>query len=154
MAAWSATGEPQLLHEPGAVETWDARRLPGVWTTALAVDAPRRWPSKFGLGAVALRRSHHIACLAAFLEEPARRGTLDPHLLLRSERPDGGAAMAAVAPLMTPNPIAAGIPADPDPILIDVSMSITTGGLTGLHKAEGRAMPGQWLLDARRQAER
>ena len=26
-----------------------------------------------------------------------------------------------VAPVMTPNPIAAGIPADPDPILIDVS---------------------------------
>jgi L-lactate dehydrogenase len=47
---------------------------------------------------------------------------------------------------MTPNPIAAGIPAEPDPILIDVSMSITTGGMTSLRKSEGRAMPGPWLL--------
>ena len=138
-------GEPQLLHSHGAVETWDGRRLPGVWTTALAVDRAAALAEQFGLGAVALRRSHHIACLAAFLEEPARRGTL---ILIFSSDPSARmvAPHGGVAPLTTPNPIAAGIPADPDPILIDVSMSITTGGLTGLHKAEGRAMPGQWLL--------
>ena len=138
-------GAPQLLHSHGAVETWDGRRLPGVWTTALAVDRAAALAEQFGLGAVALRRSHHIACLAAFLEEPARRGTL---ILIFSSDPSARmvAPHGGTAPLTTPNPIAAGIPADPDPILIDVSMSITTGGLTGLHKAEGRAMPGQWLL--------
>jgi LDH2 family malate/lactate/ureidoglycolate dehydrogenase len=138
-------GAPQVLHSHGAVETWDARRLPGVWTTALAIDRATVLSDQFGLGAVALRRSHHIACLAAFLEQPARRGTF---ILIFSSDPSARmvAPYGGVTPLLTPNPIAAGIPADPDPILIDVSMSITTGGLTGLRKAEGRAMPGPWLL--------
>jgi L-lactate dehydrogenase len=56
------------------------------------------------------------------------------------------APYGGITPVTTPNPIAAGIPADPDPILIDVSMSITTGGMTALRRAEGRPMPGQWLL--------
>jgi len=138
-------GVPEVLHSHGAVETWDARRLPGVWTTGLAVERASALADEFGLGAVALRRSHHIACLAAFLEEPARRGTF---ILIFSSDPSARmvAAHGGATPLTTPNPIAAGIPADPDPILIDVSMSITTGGLTGLRKAEGRPMPGQWLL--------
>ena len=72
-----ATAGPESLADAGAVALWDARRLPGVWTTMLAVDeAVRRGPRRFGIGAVALRRSHHIACLAAFLEEPARAAML------------------------------------------------------------------------------
>jgi LDH2 family malate/lactate/ureidoglycolate dehydrogenase len=138
-------GAPQVVNSHGAVETWDARRLPGVWTTGLAIERATVLADQLGLGAVALRRSHHIACLAAFLEAPARAGTFilvftsDPSA--RMVAPHGG-----VTPVMTPNPIAAGIPAEPDPILIDVSMSITTGGMTALRKAEGRAMPGHWLL--------
>jgi L-lactate dehydrogenase len=138
-------GAPQVLNGQGAVETWDARRLPGVWTTGLAIDRATVLADGFGLGAVALGRSHHIACLAAFLEEPARRGTF---ILIFTSDPSARmvAPYGGVTPVMTPNPIAAGIPADPDPILIDVSMSITTGGMTALRKSEGRAMPGQWLL--------
>src|SRR5262245_27502048 len=138
-------GAPQVVNSHGAVETWDARRLPGVWTTGLAIDRATVLADQLGLGAVALRRSHHIACLAAFLEAPARAQTL---ILVFTSDPS--AAMVAphggVTPVMTPNPLAAGIPAEPDPILIDVSMSITTGGMTALRKSEGRAMPGRWLL--------
>ncbi len=138
-------GAPQVVSSHGAVETWDARRLPGVWTTGLAIDRATALADQLGLGAVALRRSHHIACLAAFLEEPARAQTF---ILVFTSDPS--AAMVApyggITPVTTPNPIAAGIPAEPDPILIDVSMSITTGGMTALRRAEGRAMPGQWLL--------
>src|SRR4249920_1030820 len=31
-------GRPEVLADAGAAVTWDARRLPGVWTTMLAVD--------------------------------------------------------------------------------------------------------------------
>ena len=138
-------GAPEVVSSHGAVETWDARRLPGVWTTGLAIERATMLADQLGLGAVALRRSHHIACLAAFLEAPARAGTI---ILIFTSDPS--AAMVAphggITPVTTPNPIAAGIPAEPDPILIDVSMSITTGGMTALRKSEGRAMPGPWLL--------
>ena len=75
-----------------------ARSRPGmrggfqrVWTTGLAIDRATVIADQLGLPAMALRRSHHIACLTAFLEEPARAG-VHSGLHLRSERPDGGAS--------------------------------------------------------------
>ena len=62
-------------------------------------------------------------------------------------------AGASVAPfggtrgVFTPNPIAAGIPTDGDPILIDVSASITTNNMSSRLIAEGRKFEHQWLLD-------
>jgi LDH2 family malate/lactate/ureidoglycolate dehydrogenase len=68
------SGRPETVQERGAVATWDARRLPGIWTTELAIEASVERARRLGLGAIALKRSHHIACLAAFLEVPARQG--------------------------------------------------------------------------------
>jgi L-lactate dehydrogenase len=140
-------GRPSVISRFGAVETWDARRLPGIWTTKLAIETAARLAEKLGLGAVAIRRSHHIACLAAFLEAPARKKLLtlvlssDPSVALVA--PFGG-----VRPVLTPNPIAAGIPSEPDPILIDISTSTTTAGLCARARAEGSRLPHPWLLDA------
>jgi L-lactate dehydrogenase len=49
---------------------------------------------------------------------------------------------------LTPNPIAAGIPRHPDPLLIDISTSITTAAMCGRTKAAGQRLPGAWMLDA------
>jgi L-lactate dehydrogenase len=48
---------------------------------------------------------------------------------------------------MTPNPIAAGLPTSGDPILIDISTSITSMGYTLQCKAAGKKLPGAWLID-------
>jgi LDH2 family malate/lactate/ureidoglycolate dehydrogenase len=53
-----------------------------------------------------------------------------------------------VTPVLMPDPIAAGLPADPDPIMIDISTSITTVAMTNRAKREGRRLPGRWLLSA------
>lgn len=139
-------GRPEVLADSGAAATWDARRLPGVWTTMLAVDDAVARAGRYGLGAVAIRRSHHIACLAAFLEAPARAGNL---ILVFSSDPAAAhvAAYGGLDPIVTPDPVAAGIPAEPDPILIDVSMSITTAGMAGRLRATGGRFPHPWLLD-------
>jgi L-lactate dehydrogenase len=57
--------------------------------------------------------------------------------------PHGG-----MTPIMTPNPIAAGLPTSGDPILIDVSTSITSMGYTQQRKNAGEKLPGPWLIDA------
>jgi L-lactate dehydrogenase len=140
-------GEPAVLTRFGAIETWDARRLPGLWTTKLAVDAACRAANDHGVGAIAIRRSHHIGCLASFLEEPARRKFLT---LIFSSDPSAAfvAPFGGTSPVMTPNPIAAGIPATPEPILIDISTSITTAGLCARLRREGARLPHPWLLSA------
>ena len=141
-------GRPALLADKGAVATWDARRLPGIWTTELAVAEAAKRARQFGLGAVALRRSHHIACLAAFLERPARDGLV---VLVFSSDPAESRVVpfGAVTPVLMPDPVAIGIPGSPDPVLIDISTSITTMGLTNRTKREGGRMPGKWLIDSK-----
>jgi L-lactate dehydrogenase len=139
------SGEPLSLNDTGVVATWDARRLPGVWTTELAIDAAVERAKRFGIGAVALKRSHHIACLAAFLERPARAGFAV--LIFSSDPGESKVAPAGgVSPVLMPDPIAAGLPAEPDPVLIDISTSITTMSLTNRARREQRPLPGRWLL--------
>jgi len=49
---------------------------------------------------------------------------------------------------MTPNPIAAGIPGRPDPVLIDVSTSVTTAAMASGARDSGNPLPHKWLLDS------
>lgn len=141
------TGEPDVVSDRGAAVTWDGKRLPGVWLTARAVDLAADRAAAHGVGAVAIRRSHHIGCLAAFLQRATDRGLM---AIITSSDP----AIATVAPyggrrpVVTPDPLAVGIPTDGDPILIDISASITTNGLTDRLRREGKRFPGQWALDA------
>jgi LDH2 family malate/lactate/ureidoglycolate dehydrogenase len=143
----TASGRPEVLADAGAAATWDGRRLPGVWTTMLAVDDAVRRSTAHGIGAVALRRSHHIGCLAAYLETPARAGHVV--IVFSSDPSDAHVApYGATQPVLTPNPVAAGIPCAPDPILIDVSTSITTAGMCAKARGAGRRLSGKWLIDA------
>jgi LDH2 family malate/lactate/ureidoglycolate dehydrogenase len=139
-------GRPIIVADHAAAATWDGRRLPGVWTTKLAVEDAAKRAETFGIGAIAIRRSHHIACLAAFLEAPTRKGQMV--LVFSSDPSDSHVApFGGLTPVMTPNPIAAGIPTDGEPILIDVSTSITTAALCGRMRAAGGKLPGTWVMD-------
>jgi LDH2 family malate/lactate/ureidoglycolate dehydrogenase len=139
-------GEPETVSDRGAAVCWDGRRLPGVWLTVEAIELAMARAAVHGTGTVVIRQSHHIACLAAYLRRVTER---DMVLLLTCSDP----SVASVAPfggrqrLYTPNPIAAGIPTNGDPILLDVSMSITTNGLTGRLSGEGRLLAHDWLID-------
>ena len=141
------SGMPRVIADFPAAITWDGMRLPGPWLTAHAIDIALERAGKYGTCTVVIRRSHHIACLAAYLKRVTDRGMM---VMLISSGPEttgvvphGGRGSGT----HTPNPIAAAWPTNNDPVMIDVSMSITTHGLTGrLHK-EQRALPGQWVLD-------
>lgn len=141
------TGDPEVIRDTGPCLTWDGLRLPGVWLTAHAIDTAIPRARQYGTATVVIRRSHHIACLGAFLTRATDQGLM---VLLASSDP----ADASVAPfggttaVFTPDPIAVGIPTEGDPILIDTSASITTNGMSARLRAEGRRFPNSWLLDA------
>jgi LDH2 family malate/lactate/ureidoglycolate dehydrogenase len=140
-------GDPQVVRDTGPCLTWDGLRLPGVWLAAHAIDTAIPRARQYGTATVVIRRSHHIACLGAFLTRATDQGLM---LLLASSDP----ADASVAPfggttaVFTPDPIAVGIPTEGEPILIDTSASITTNGMSARLRAEGRRFPNPWLLDA------
>jgi L-lactate dehydrogenase len=139
-------GEPLVLADAPAAVTWDGRRLPGPWLMLKAMDLAKERAARCGTGTVVIRRSHHIACLAAYLKRATDEGLL---MLLTCSDPNNAsvAPYGGLDPVFTPNPISAGIPTGDAPMLIDISTSATTNGLTGrLHK-EGRRLPAAWLID-------
>ena len=145
--AMARSGEPAVLHARPATQVWDGLRLPGPWLTARALDAAIGMAQSQGSGTVVIRRAHHIACLAAYLKRATDRGYV---ALVLSSDPAGSsvAPFGAVSPVFTPNPIAAGVPTGADPILLDISASLTTNGLTArLHEA-GQRLPHAWVQDA------
>src|SRR5262245_24859543 len=140
-------GEPDVVADRGGAITWDGKRLPGIWLTAKAIDLAIDRVATHGIVAVVIRRSHHIGCLATFLQKATDRGLMititssDP--AVRSVAPYGGRKA-----VYTPDPLAVGIPTDGDPILIDMSASITTNGMSDRLRREGKRFPGRWALDA------
>ncbi|MBL6597727.1 MAG: Ldh family oxidoreductase [Alphaproteobacteria bacterium] len=145
--AMLGTGEPITVSDRGAVITWDGQRISGVWLTAKAVELAVQRARLHGTATVVTRRCGHIACLAAYLELATREGCM---ITLASSDPsvESVAPFGGTTPLFTPNPIAVGIPTNGDPILIDISASITTNGLTGRLHGEGKTLPGEWVQDA------
>lgn len=144
-------GDPDVISQsPGAL-VWDGRRLPGPWLVTRAAEIAAEKAAQVGTFTVAIRRSHHIACLAAYLKPITDRGLM---ILVASSDPNS----ASVAPfggtrrLITPNPLAVGIPTGNFPLLIDISMSTTTNAMVARTRAEKRDLPGPWILDGKGRA--
>ncbi|MFM8555846.1 MAG: Ldh family oxidoreductase [Betaproteobacteria bacterium] len=139
-------GTPRVIAERSVVATWDGERLPGPWLVHEAIQWATPRAKLHGQASVVIRRSHHIACLAAYLEHPARDGLV---VLVSSSDP----AVASVAPfggttaVFTPNPIAAGFPTGGDPVMIDISASVTTNGMTARLRDGGERGRHAWWLD-------
>jgi len=141
-------GEPEVVADRGAVLTLDGRYLSGVWLTVHAIDRAVERARLYGSGTVSIRRSHHIACLAAYLERATSQGML--LLLMSSDPANGGVApFGSYQPTYTPDPIAVGIPTRGEPVLVDISASATTLGLSGRLAAKGERLPAKWLIDNR-----
>ncbi|MCW3492579.1 Ldh family oxidoreductase [Microbacterium sp. SSM24] len=144
--AMNADPSPVIVRDTGPTVVWDAEWRSGVWTTIRAVDEAVDRALRFGIAAVAVRRAHHIACLQAYLEQATRRGIV---VSITCSDPSA----ATVVPfggrdaVFQPDPIAFGIPTDGDPILIDMSTSITSNAIVARAAAEGQPLPGEWVQD-------
>lgn len=142
----TCSGEPTRLSGRAASELWDGHRLPGPWLVRRGLDRAAAMALECGTGSVVIRCSHHIACLAAFLPPVTERGLA---VLLMCSDP----GTASVAPhggkraVFTPDPLAVGIPTESGPILIDISASLTTNGMSNRLARQGRRFDYPWLLD-------
>lgn len=140
-------GEPRVIRDRPAAVTWDGDRLPGPWLVHRAMDVAIPRAKELGTCCVTIRRSHHIACLEAYLKRATDAGLM---MILSCSDP----ATTGVAPhggcegATTPNPIAAGWPTAGDPVLLDISASVVTRGLAGRLQREGKKFPTKCLVDA------
>lgn len=139
-------GEPAVVSDRGAAVCWNGRRLPGAWLTSRALKLACERALVHGAATVVIGDSHHIGALAAYLPIATERGLM---ATITSSSPSG----AQVAPfggrvgVYTPDPVAHGIPTPGDPILIDISASITTANMAQRMIREGRQYEHEWVMD-------
>ncbi len=140
-------GEPECVKDTGAVVVWDGNYLPGLWLVDRALDLAFGRIATHGVVSVAIRRSHHIACLAALVKQATDRGYL---AILATSDPAFGfvAPYGGREPLLTPNPFAIGYPGTHTPVLVDISSSITTVSMARGKAAAGASLEHPWLMDA------
>lgn len=139
-------GEPRVVNDFGACLTWDGRKLPGPWLMLRAIDAAIDRAEQFGMGAVTLQRSHHAACLGAYLHQATDRGYM-LYVALTDPGFSSVAPFGGTTPVLTSNPIAFGAPAGDKPIHIDISTSMMTNGMAARLQSQGRQLDHPWLLD-------
>ncbi len=101
-----------------------------------------------GVACATVRNCGHVGRLAEWVEEVARRGlasflTVNDNGVLRCVAPPGGSE-----PCISTNPIAIGVPAIGEPMVVDVSTSVVANGKIRVAQISGEAAPDGWLLDA------
>ena len=146
-------GEMQLgehietISDRGACLAWNGRRLPGAWLVNRAIDAALERVSRYGVVTVTIAEGHHTGALATYLPRLTDKGLM---VLLACSGPasQGVAPYGGTVGLFTPNPLSAGIPTHKDPILLDISCSITTIKHSGQLAQAGKSYPGEWALDS------
>src|SRR5687768_2014522 len=69
-------GEPIVVADFPAAVTWDGRRLPGPWLVLKAIELATPRARANGVCSIAIRRSHHIGCLAAYLQRVTDQGLM------------------------------------------------------------------------------
>lgn len=140
-------GEVQAISDRGACLAWNGRRLPGAWLVNRAIDQALDRVAKYGVVTVTIAEGHHTGALATYLPRLTDKGLM---VLLACSGPasQGVAPYGGTVGLFTPNPLSAGIPTHKDPILLDISCSITTIKRSGQLAQAGLEYPGEWALDA------
>jgi LDH2 family malate/lactate/ureidoglycolate dehydrogenase len=143
----AAGGEPERLKDTGATVVWDGNYLPGLWLVERALHIAFERVAMHGVVTFAMRRSHHIACLAALVKQATDRGHI---AILATSDPAFGfvAPYGGREPLFTPNPFAIGYPGSRTPVLVDICASITTVSMTRQKAAAGERFEHPWLIDA------
>ncbi|WAH60765.1 Ldh family oxidoreductase [Pseudomonas silvicola] len=142
----TATGEPQSLRDTGSTVVWDGDYRPGLWLMQRALTLGFERLPDHGVFTFAMRRSHHIGCLAALAKQATDRGY---YAMIASSGPH----TKAVAPfggkqgLFSPNPFAFAFPTSHAPVLVDTCASITTISMTRQKAAAGESFEHPWLLD-------
>lgn len=144
---WTTAGTPEIVNDRGASMHLEGRGLPGQWVMVKALEMALERRAEHPVVTLAIGRSQNISCLATY----CRRAALDGIMTIVAASAPGNAVVAPTggrAPRLSTSPIAAGIPAEPHPILFDTATASTTNRAIERARREGTDLPFPSLVGA------
>ena len=120
-------GDEETVKDTGSCLTINGNHLPGIWLTKNFLI----WrPSEQNLWHVngSFKNSHHNGALAAYMLPIVNQGLVP---IIKCSVPSSAtvAPFGGTKPLLTPDPMAIAYPTNEDPVIIDISASITTNNM-------------------------
>ena len=123
----------------------DGERGLGPVVALTALDAIIPHAREDGIAIAAIRNTNHLGALAYYAEYAAKSDITCIALTISEAlvHPYGGRKA-----LIGTNPIAIGVPANPDPLILDMATSLVSMGKIHDHANRGLPIPPNWALDA------
>lgn len=133
-------GAPEVVQRRAAIELWDADLLSGLYVLPQAVARAIAMARDCGTGTVIVRRTQHVAALAVYLEQAIDAGMLI-QMMCSTPAQEVVAPYGAKSACFSPNPFAIGVPTQTEPVLLDMSLSMTAAGKVRTALAEQKQLP-------------
>lgn len=141
------SGDIEVIRDRAAVATWDAHFLPGPHVAPRAVQAACAKAKDAGTATIVVRRCQHVASLAAYLRIATEQG-LVVSLMASTPAQQSVAPFGGREPVFSPNPFAIGVPTSGDPLLLDISFSMTAAGKVRQAYERGQMLPWDAIVTA------
>lgn len=138
-------GEVTVLNDTPTTLSWQAHRLPGAFVVKQALAALYEKLNTFPVVTATIANCSHIGSLQTYLHEVGERKLLGV-MMVTDPGAVSVAPFGAAEAVLTTNPIAAAIPTQGDPILVDQCTSLVSNS-QAQSAAPGELLPGDWLLD-------
>jgi hydroxycarboxylate dehydrogenase B len=140
--------EPQIVGQTGAVTRIDARSGMGHPAMELAVGCATDSAERLGVGLAAVVRCGHTGRMGAWAERAASRGMASVMFTAWGEPPFTVSLGPGSRPALHTNPLAMGVPAQADPLVLDMATSAIAEGKLEVSRTHGTPLPGGAGLDA------
>src|SRR6056300_1633490 len=124
----SIKGNEEIVKDTGSCVTINGKLLPGIWLTKKSLRLAAERAKIYGTSTVLIKNSHHNGALAAYMLPIVNQGLVP---IIKSSVPSSAtvAPYGGTKPLLTPDPMAIAYPTNNDPVIIDISASITTNNM-------------------------
>lgn len=117
----------------------------GHWQLWRAAELATQRAARLGVAAVSVANSGHCGALGVYTIPGIEAGLIT---LAFSTGPAVMPAWGSSTPLLSTSPLAAGIPARPHPVIVDMATSAVARGKIAAHADRGAELPPGWALDS------
>ena len=136
----------RLVRQVGATGLLDADNGMGQVAAYRAMQEAIRLAETLGTGWVAVTHSNHFGAASFYVQQAVAAGMLG---LAFSNTPPGMAPTGGRRATLGTNPVGIGVPlGDQPPLIVDLATSAAARGQVIKAAREGKAIPGDWAIDA------